>query len=687
MTVFLFLSCFLYIAFILSIQAVRFAIFTSISSKFDADLLEWINYHKSVGFVQFYINDALNDNKYTDLTTGSEDAITLLRGVDTNRLQDSMLEDTIICFLATNEYMVVPTHNNIQDLPMERGNISFSVSSFDLVSNSDSYYPDFPLRGSTLRTKEPVSNKFCVYFPYNKSIEGSSIGLSAVDKVSAYVVRLSLPSREEHRWQVERLCSVNPMADDLSDTRNYHSLCGLQSLLPPDSWRLHFNLYHDELRQRYTDQGLVEDTNAWNAFKRSQKSEPEPFVPADSLYTEEQLYRDVFLTISEPSTPDMVLGSFKYTPLHEGEEVSTMTVYGDRDVPLQFVQFCIDHDVTECYHLTNYAMPTFEQELKRNPRYLLGTSLQNIVDHDYLNALLDYNYALRLRVPSELVKKWKAIHARAKLEHPEECYRGWRSGESMLMQMPSPLVKQLPRFVMYVLHHDDVSVHQLNDALFEGDVQNSNGLIVPINVSTTVFFEYIAFREQLNQRYVKEWKDLQYVGITTYKTVVAYNTLCTYELQRLLKVASEKDYDVIPLVRTNDELLMSSVLSHRRTFRTAWDAVLLALGYDVPTIRKYDRIKPFYRSSMFIKPSWLVKLNQFLSRAMEAILLDPTLYALCSEEAGYQYSNEHVSKRVFNSTTYQLFPFLLERLQSFYFAAEEAYVCQGNEDCPYESFW
>eukprot|EP01034_Spumella_vulgaris_P027587 gene27587-34330_t len=68
-----------------------------------------------------------------------------------------------------------------------------------------------------------------------------------------------------------------------------------------------------------------------------------------------------------------------------------------------------------------------------------------------------------------------------------------------------------------------------------------------------------------------------------------------------------------------------------------------------------------------------------LVRSRRSLLVSATFsHALFSHTGRYEdYADQSVALRIFNSTSYQLHPFVFERLPAFFLAAERARVCQG----------
>jgi hypothetical protein len=194
-----------------------------------------------------------------------------------------------------------------------------------------------------------------------------------------------------------------------------------------------------------------------------------------------------------------------------------------------------------------------------------------------------------------------------------------------------------------------------------------------------MFFEYISYRN-FYPFHTAEWENLDYVGLTTYKTLNDA-TFCAIEIKRLLNIAKLHNYDIIPLIRSSKKLLIASIKSHTTNFKRAWDALLLQLGYSLEIIEKNYFIKPFYRNSMLIKPYLLKKLIFFMNKAMDIVLLNTTIYSLLNESANYFENNQYDSIKIFNAVGYKLFPFIFERLPSFFFSVNNISICQNSVDC------
>jgi len=74
-------------------------------------------------------------------------------------------------------------------------------------------------------------------------------------------------------------------------------------------------------------------------------------------------------------------------------------------------------------------------------------------------------------------------------------------------------------------------------------------------IPTTVFFESIVYRDTL-WSIRSEWKNLDFVGITTYKSL---KFIAIEKLKAYLELGFYKPYDVMPLYGTGELLVRNSM--------------------------------------------------------------------------------------------------------------------------------
>lgn len=154
----------------------------------------------------------------------------------------------------------------------------------------------------------------------------------------------------------------------------------------------------------------------------------------------------------------------------------------------------------------------------------------------------------------------------------------------------------------------------------------------------------------------------------------------------MLKVAKEGNWDIVPFLRSGSGNMGFSTYFHKVTFKEAWDGLLQALGYSNDIIRKYDEHKPFFRNVYVVRPSVLEGLVDFMIKAINMAQTDAKIIGLLSKDSHYKEGSEEVATRIFGTKYYQLYPFIFERLPSFYLHALGAKICHDtNGPCQYNT--
>lgn len=241
------------------------------------------------------------------------------------------------------------------------------------------------------------------------------------------------------------------------------------------------------------------------------------------------------------------------------------------------------------------------------------------------------------------------------------------------------------RCILYLVAHDTDSEH-----LARKFSSCKESWIQPVRINSSVFFESVLYRDVFPP-YQKEWEDLDYVITATYKTVakqLQYNkyTQSLDLIQDTLRIAREGDYDIVPFLRSGSGTMSFCLYHHGKSFRAAWDALLVELGYSVALIRSLDEMKSFYRNIFVIKPAVLKQLMAFMSKAMHIATHNTAVRELLQVDSKYKEGSEEVSMRIFGTKYYQLHPFIFERLPSFFLHASNAKICAATAGpCPYNS--
>lgn len=266
------------------------------------------------------------------------------------------------------------------------------------------------------------------------------------------------------------------------------------------------------------------------------------------------------------------------------------------------------------------------------------------------------------------------------------CRSGWLDIESLSNE----------HIKVYVAYHDEAGLDKIRSFLYQDDPSlvndrnsinqsafTANSAVRPVQIVSTKFFEYIMYRDVI-PFVADDWQTstVQYVALTSYKTLSSYHGLCAFEVNRVMSIGLKHNLDVVPLIRSSRRLLVGGVMAHTLAFKTAWDLLLQAMGFSISTIRRFDNIIPFYRNSMLIKPSWLQRLTIFMNNAANIAMLNESVHAAMNSNAEYISGDEGVSRRIFQlDSGYQLFPFVFERLPSFFFAVYGATVCGPEHGC------
>jgi len=273
-----------------------------------------------------------------------------------------------------------------------------------------------------------------------------------------------------------------------------------------------------------------------------------------------------------------------------------------------------------------------------------------------------------------------------RMRHHNATINAGRHGKCEVNETLEALVRTPgTRCMLYLIAHDADSEH-----LARKFSSCKESWIQPVRINSTVFFESIIYKD-IFPVYQKEWEDLDYVVTATYKTVAKHLHYNKYTqsldlIQDSLRIARDGDFDVVPFLRSGSGTMSFCLYFHGKPFRAAWDALLLELGYPLPVIRSHDEMKSFYRNIYVIKPKALKELTIFMYRAMDIAQNNPAVKALLEVDSRYKEGTEEVALRIFGTTYYKLYPFIFERLPSFFLHASNAKICAATAGpCPYNS--
>jgi hypothetical protein len=225
---------------------------------------------------------------------------------------------------------------------------------------------------------------------------------------------------------------------------------------------------------------------------------------------------------------------------------------------------------------------------------------------------------------------------------------------------------------MYIMSHDKES-----SSAADKYIRRQRAVTRPIHLNRTVYFESIMYKDYF-MPYVDSWMQYDYVITGTYKTI-SRRYQSAEEVRRLLRVAIEGNYDVVPFSRSASLNMPRSVRLHGEAFDTAWVTLLLYMGYSTHEISAARRMKVFFRNIYIIKSNVLEGLVKFMVRAIDTAERYPSVQKLLAADAHYNDGDASVALSVFNTTYYQLYPFVYERLPCFYLFHVNASVCQFDK--------
>lgn len=233
------------------------------------------------------------------------------------------------------------------------------------------------------------------------------------------------------------------------------------------------------------------------------------------------------------------------------------------------------------------------------------------------------------------------------------------------------------RSILYLIAHDNHS-----EKIARKFIHCQEPWIKVIRINSTVFFESIMYRDVLPQLQ-HEWENYDYVITGTYKTVTQKGQ-SLHAIKNLLLAAKNKEhkYDILPFLRSGSGTMSFCLYWHKKIFKVTWDALLSEMGYNYNTIRKHDEMKAFYRNVYVIKPTVLKELTSFMNKAITLGTNNTKIVRLLSSDSNYNEGSKEVSMRIFGTPYYQLYPFVFERLPSFFLHAHNYNICHYKEDGP-----
>jgi hypothetical protein len=97
-------------------------------------------------------------------------------------------------------------------------------------------------------------------------------------------------------------------------------------------------------------------------------------------------------------------------------------------------------------------------------------------------------------------------------------------------------------------------------------------------------------------------------------------------------------------------------------------------------------MKGFFRNVFIIKTEILIDMIHFMNKAMDIAINNENIKKLLSADSHYNEGSAEVAMKIFGTKYYQLFPFIFERLPSFYLHNINANICHNSSGpCQYNT--
>jgi hypothetical protein len=121
---------------------------------------------------------------------------------------------------------------------------------------------------------------------------------------------------------------------------------------------------------------------------------------------------------------------------------------------------------------------------------------------------------------------------------------------------------------------------------------------------------------------------------------------------------------------------------HKNGFKEAWDYLLTAMNYTRQEIRSYDKIRTIYCNIFIIRPHILKQLTALMNTAIHIAETNSIVQSYLQQDSVYNWGTEGVALKVFGTKYYQLYPFIFERLPSFFLHSIKAKICFTDSQGP-----
>jgi hypothetical protein len=214
--------------------------------------------------------------------------------------------------------------------------------------------------------------------------------------------------------------------------------------------------------------------------------------------------------------------------------------------------------------------------------------------------------------------------------------------------------------------------------------------VTPTFIPTTKFFESYVYVDTFSKLSPKFLSQYNYILTGTYKNIIqdhgyhfdfVHHFSSSY-LENHLHLAynNRSQCDTLPLEYHPMFYMYRSIkVFHKSQGLKAWSTLLTAMGYKFSVLAKSFQQLAFYRNVYLTKSEFLLPVAENMKTAIELVERNHmNLSSLFSEDSHYTSGSIDVALRVFNTTYYQLHPFIFERFVNFCFARNNARICYND---------
>lgn len=226
------------------------------------------------------------------------------------------------------------------------------------------------------------------------------------------------------------------------------------------------------------------------------------------------------------------------------------------------------------------------------------------------------------------------------------------------------------RIRMFILYHNEYG-----DTMIRNFSCNyTRPWVESVKMNITKYFEYYAYHSIFSNMTEHDFKDVDYVLVTGYRTIIPFNIfnkrhLIEYTLEigfisyvmKFLKAFPQ--YQIVPFQYDAKPVNVTLPKAHGDATMPAMWETLATLGWTSAELEKAMMSDVFYRNSYAVTPKEFLRASKLMSRLITAVDNNKTLDALYRHNAYYSI-NKPLTMKAFGAPHYQLHCFVFERILS-----------------------